>query len=72
MYRDKEALTREAKGYLEGTGGRYPNGQTQEGIDPLRTAIPTARSRVPAAGARGPHGPQHLPGKPDRRAPRGD
>jgi NADH-quinone oxidoreductase subunit I len=70
MYRDKDALTREAKSYLEGTGGRYPNGQEQEGTDPLRTAIPTARSRVPAAGADGPHGPQHLPGKPDRLADR--
>ncbi len=66
MYRDKEALTREAKSYLGSTGGRYPNGQTQQGVDPLSTAIPTARSRVPAAGVHGPHGPQHLPGKPDR------
>ena len=72
MYRDKEALTREARVYLEETGGRYPNGQTQEGADPLRTAVPTARSRVPAAGAGGPHGPQHLRGKPQRRASRED
>jgi len=67
MHRDREALTREARAYLAQTGGRYPNGQTQD-ADPLRTAMPTARSRVPVAGADGPHGPQHLPGKPDRAA----
>ena len=65
MYRDRDALTREAKAYLGTTGGRYPNGQMQE-IIPLRTAVPTARSRVPVAGADGPFGPQHLPGKLDR------
>lgn len=66
MYRNRDALTREAQQYLAKTGGRYPNGQMQELI-PLRTSMPTARSRVPTAGADGPFGPQHLPGKPDRR-----
>ncbi len=65
MYRDRAALTREAQTYLAEHDGRYPNGQTQE-EHPLRTAMPTARSRVPAAGASGPFGPQHLPGKLDR------
>jgi NADH-quinone oxidoreductase subunit I len=62
MYRNRESLTREAKGYMEKSGGRYPNGQTQELI-PLRTDIPTARSRVPVHGAEGPFGPQHLPSR---------
>lgn len=65
MYRDREALTREAQTYLQHAGGRYPNGQLQELI-PLRTEMPTARSRIPVAGKDGPYGPQHLPGKPDR------
>ncbi len=65
MYRDKEALTREAQNYLALTDGRYPNGQMQE-EHPLRTAMPTARSRVPAAGVAAPFGPQHLRGKLDR------
>ena len=60
MYRDREALTSEAQAYLEANDGRYPNGQTQD-ENPLRTAMPTARSRMPAAGAGGPFGPQHLP-----------
>ena len=68
MYRDREALTREAQAYLEGSDGRYPNGQTQE-ENPLRTALPTARSRVPAAGASGPFGPQHLPDGRERERP---
>lgn len=62
MYRDRDALTVEAKAYLEQTGGVYPNGQQQDLI-PLRTSMPTARSRVRVAGADGPHGPQHLPGR---------
>ena len=65
MYRDKETLTREAKAYMAQTAGRYPNGQLQE-LAPLRTSMPTARSRVPTAGSDGPFGPQHLPGKSDR------
>ena len=67
MYRDRRALTVEARKYLAGTDGRYPNGQTQELI-PLATAMPTARSRVDVAGAgvRSPFGPQRLPGKLDR------
>ena len=64
MYRDRQALTREAQTYLLTTDGRYPNGQTQE-MNPLRTSMPTARSRVPVAGAGGPFGPQRLPGKLD-------
>ncbi len=70
MYRDKEALTREAQDYLAVTDGRYPNGQMQE-EHPLRTAMPTARSRVPAAGVAAPFGPQHLRGKLDRGRDRG-
>ena len=69
MYRDKESLTREASAYLSGTDGRYPNGQRQELI-PLRTKLPTARSRVATAGKDGPYGPQHLPGKADRQPQR--
>lgn len=65
MYRNRDTLTREAKSYMSKSGGRYPNGQLQE-LAPLRTSIPTARSRVPTAGSDGPFGPQHLPGKPDR------
>ena len=65
MYRNKETLTREAHNYLERTNGRYPNGQTQE-IIPLRTQVPTARSRVPVAGEAGPIGPQHLPSRANR------
>ena len=65
MYRNRDTLTREAKSYMSKSGGRYPNGQLQE-LAPLRTSIPTARSRVPTAGSDGPYGPQHLPGKPDR------
>src|SRR5690606_2962762 len=65
MYRDRDALTVEAAAYLKQTGGVYPNGQQQELI-PLRTSIPTARSRVPVAGADGPHGPQHLAGRHNR------
>lgn len=68
MYRDRDALTREAQVYLDETDGRYPNGQTQE-ANPLRTAMPTARSRVPIAGSDGPHGPQHLPGSAGRERP---
>ena len=64
MYRDRDALTREAQTYLAGTSGRYPNGQVQEAI-PLITALPTARSRVEVAGASGPFGPQRLPGRHD-------
>ncbi len=64
MYRDRQALTGEAQRYLHETGGRYPNGQTQE-MNPLRTALPTARSRVAVAGAGGSFGPQRLPGKLD-------
>lgn len=62
MYRNKETLTHEAHTYLERTAGRYPNGQTQE-IIPLRTQVPTARSRVQVAGEDGPIGPQHLPSR---------
>lgn len=65
MYRDRDRLTAEAQTYLAGSGGRYPNGQLQE-ANPLRTSMPTARSRVPMAGEAGPYGPQHLPGKSDR------
>ncbi len=65
MYRDRESLTREAQAYLLQTGGRYPNGQTQE-MNPLRTSMPTARSRVEVAGREGPFGPQRLPGRADR------
>ncbi len=65
MYRDRDALTREAQAYLKSSDGRYPNGQEQELI-PLVTSMPTARSRVPVAGAGGPFGPQRLPGKLDR------
>ena len=65
MYRDRDALSREASEYLDRSGGVYPNGQRQEEI-PLRTALPTARGRFPVAGAAGPFGPQHLPGKLDR------
>jgi NADH-quinone oxidoreductase subunit I len=65
MYRNRDTLTREAKAYMTQSGGRYPNGQLQE-IAPLRTEMPTARSRVLTAGKDGPYGPQHLPGKPDR------
>ena len=67
MYRDRDALSREAQEYLRSKGGRYPNGQTQD-QNPLRTSMPTARSRVPVAGVDGPFGPQRLPGKVDRRA----
>jgi NADH-quinone oxidoreductase subunit I len=62
MYRDRDALTREAQEYLRDTGGRYPNGQTQA-ENPLRTQMPTARSRVEVAGAGGAFGPQRLPGR---------
>ncbi len=62
MYRDRPALTAEAQQYLKGTGGLYPNGQRQD-ENPLRTALPTARSRVDIAGAGGPIGPQHLPSR---------
>ena len=65
MYRDRDTLTGEAQDYLAKSGGVYPNGQSQEEI-PLLTSMPTARSRVPAAGAERPFGPQHLPGKLDR------
>ena len=65
MYRDKESLTQEAQAYLQQKDGVYPNGQRQDEI-PLVTALPTARSRLPVAGADGPFGPQRLPGKPDR------
>ena len=66
MYRDKESLTQEAQAYLQQKDGVYPNGQQQDEI-PLVTALPTARSRVPVAGAGGPFGPHRLPGKPDRK-----
>jgi NADH-quinone oxidoreductase subunit I len=62
MYRDRDALTREAHEYLATTGGRYPNGQTQELI-PLITSMPTARSRVNVAGLGSPYGPQRLPSR---------
>ena len=65
MYRDRETLTVEAQKYLGTTGGRYPNGQTQD-RQPLTTSMPTARSRVEVAGVAGPFGPQKLPGKLDR------
>ena len=65
MYRDREALTREAQEYLRNSDGLYPNGQEQELI-PLLTSMPTARSRVEVAGEAGPFGPQKLPGKLDR------
>lgn len=65
MYRDRDALTRESHNYLERMGGRYPNGQMQELI-PLRTDVPTARSRIPVAGVDGPFGPQHLPSRVER------
>lgn len=65
MYRDRNALSREASEYLDRNDGVYPNGQRQEEI-PLRTALPTARGRFPVAGVEGPFGPQHLPGKLDR------
>ena len=65
MYRDRATLTNEAQKYLLKTDGRYPNGQTQE-MNPLRTSMPTARSRINVAGAGGPFGPQRLPGKLDR------
>jgi NADH-quinone oxidoreductase subunit I len=68
MYRDREALTHEAQQYLQSTGGRYPNGQMQE-IIPLRTAVPTARSRVEVAGDGGPFGPQRLPARIRRETP---
>ena len=64
MYRDRQALTVEAKKYLVGTNGRYPNGQTQELI-PLITTMPTARSRVEVDRAGHAFGPQRLPGKLD-------
>ena len=67
MYRDRDRLTAEAQAYLDGSGGRYPNGQLQD-ANPLRTTMPTARSRVPVAGKDGPFGPQRLPGKADRSA----
>jgi NADH-quinone oxidoreductase subunit I len=67
MYRDRVALTGEAQRYLAKTGGAYPNGQTQD-MNPLRTSMPTARSRVNVAGLGGPFGPQRLPGKLDRKA----
>ena len=65
MYRDRTALSRESRQYLETHKGRYPNGQVQETI-PLITTLPTARSRVPVAAAGGTFGPQRLPGKLDR------
>ena len=65
MYRDSNALSREAGEYLDRSGGVYPNGQ-QQAENPLRTALPTARGRFPVAGEEGPFGPQHLPGKLDR------
>ncbi|MFN8638670.1 MAG: hypothetical protein U0360_04250 [Dehalococcoidia bacterium] len=64
MYRDRDRLTAEAQTYLAGSGGRYPNGQLQD-ASPLRTAMPTARSRVPVAGKGGPFGPQHLQSRAD-------
>lgn len=65
MYRDREALTREAQAYLQRTDGRYPNGQEQA-RQPLPTEMPTARSRVPVQGVDGPFGPQHLPSRSDQ------
>ena len=65
MYRNRDSLTRESRAYMANSGGRYPNGQLQE-TNPLRTSLPTARSRVPVAGEEGPFGPQRLPGKSDR------
>jgi len=62
MYRDRDSLTNEAQDYLKSTDGRYPNGQTQA-ENPLRTQMPTARSRVDVAGVGGPFGPQRLPGR---------
>ena len=62
MYRDRQALTIEAQQYLDTTDGRYPNGQTQAD-NPLRTEMPTARSRVDVAGTGGAFGPQRLPGR---------
>jgi NADH-quinone oxidoreductase subunit I len=62
MYRNRDSLTRESRAYMANSGGRYPNGQTQD-AQPLRTDMPTARSRVPVAGADGPFGPQHLPSR---------
>ncbi|HJM88706.1 MAG TPA: NADH-quinone oxidoreductase subunit I [Dehalococcoidia bacterium] len=57
LYRPREKLTALAQTYLKSTDGRYPNGQTQDEL-PLVTAMPTARSRVPVAGAGGSFGPQ--------------
>ena len=65
MYRDRDALSREAQEYLRESDGVYPNGQQQE-LVPLLTSMPTARSRVAVAGDAGPFGPQKLPGKLDR------
>ncbi|MCA9849637.1 MAG: hypothetical protein KC461_03215, partial [Dehalococcoidia bacterium] len=62
MYRDRDSLTRESQEYLRKTDGRYPNGQTQA-ENPLRTSMPTARSRVDVAGIGGAFGPQRLPGR---------
>ncbi|MEE8336582.1 MAG: NADH-quinone oxidoreductase subunit I [Dehalococcoidia bacterium] len=62
LYRDRPTLTAFAQDYLKEHDGRYPNGQTQE-ENPLLTMMPTARSRVPAAGEDGPFGPHHLPGR---------
>ena len=63
MYRNKVSLSAESKQYLKETEGRYPNGQTQEDIEPALTTIPTARSRIKPAGQDGPIGPHNLPTK---------
>ena len=65
MYRDKHSLTNEAQHYLDKTDGEYPNGQTQD-EHPQPMEMPTARGRLPVAGADGPFGPHRLPGKPHR------
>ncbi|MSQ28937.1 MAG: NADH-quinone oxidoreductase subunit I [Dehalococcoidia bacterium] len=62
MYRNRASLTREATEYMAKTGGHYPNGQTQE-LNPSRSEMPTAKSRIPGAGVDGPFGPQHLPSR---------
>ena len=62
MYRDRNALTKEAQEYLSGTNGAYPNGQQQDS-EPLLTSMPTARSRVNVSGLGESAGPQRLQGR---------
>ncbi|MEE8336712.1 MAG: NADH-quinone oxidoreductase subunit I [Dehalococcoidia bacterium] len=71
LYRNRDSLTARAQEYLAEHDGRYPNGQTQD-ENPLLTSMPTARSRLPVAGAVGPFGPQHLPGRDPRSADEGE